>query len=489
MVAVTTRAGKGSPLTNAEIDANFTNLKTAVEAAAISANWDSVVGRPTALSSFNNDSGFVTAAGARSAISATGSLSYNPTTGVMSVSVPVTSVFGRTGAVTLGSGDVTTALGYTPPQPGGSGASGTWGISISGSAASVNLGSGSIVSSAWAGTSGYPGYSYSGGNHRFGFSSSSGVIDVYADGNFYATDSAHLVLHAGNYNSYAPTLTGGGASGTWGINITGNAASVSGINASQFFNNMGNNHSTYTDANSIPGFGFYYLQGTANGPGNGNTQWYGMTLGLGNDYAYGSYAMQFAIPRTPLAGNPYPAVRFRENGSWGSWSKIWAGYADTAGSATDSTKLPLSGGTLTGRLTVPNQTVQSTSPTIDFYDTDQGTTRYLHVNGNLMGFLNTGGGWDMYANNSGQVWTANYGWLHDYFFSAVSNCARLGDPSSGWQGASNCTVTDNCYNCGEFAPAGNASWYRMVTLFDSGSTARIGMHGTRYNCNCDCNCC
>lgn len=36
-------------------------------------------------------------------------------------------------------------------------------------------------------------------------------------------------LHAGNYNSYSPTLTGGNASGTWGINITGNAATVSGF--------------------------------------------------------------------------------------------------------------------------------------------------------------------------------------------------------------------------------------------------------------------
>lgn len=43
----------------------------------------------------------------------------------------------RTGAVTLTSGDVTGALGYTPPQPNGTGASGTWGISVSGSAASA----------------------------------------------------------------------------------------------------------------------------------------------------------------------------------------------------------------------------------------------------------------------------------------------------------------------------------------------------------------
>jgi len=32
-------------------------------------------------------------------------------------------------------------------------------------------------------------------------------------------------IHSGNYNSYAPTLTGGGASGTWGINVTGTAGS------------------------------------------------------------------------------------------------------------------------------------------------------------------------------------------------------------------------------------------------------------------------
>jgi len=35
-----------------------------------------------------------------------------------------------------------------------------------------------------------------------------------------------LHLHSGNYNSFAPTLTGTGASGTWAINVTGNAATV-----------------------------------------------------------------------------------------------------------------------------------------------------------------------------------------------------------------------------------------------------------------------
>ena len=41
------------------------------------------------------------------------------------------------------------------------------------------------------------------------------------------SESAEL-LHTANYNSYAPTKTGGGASGTWGINVTGSSTSCSG---------------------------------------------------------------------------------------------------------------------------------------------------------------------------------------------------------------------------------------------------------------------
>ena len=54
---------------------------------------------------------------------------------VAGVSVPVTSVFGRVGAVTLGSADVTGALGFTPTQVNGSNAVGTWPISVTGNAA------------------------------------------------------------------------------------------------------------------------------------------------------------------------------------------------------------------------------------------------------------------------------------------------------------------------------------------------------------------
>ena len=42
------------------------------------------------------------------------------------------------------------------------------------------------------------------------------------------------VLHAANYNSYTPTLTGTGASGTWSISITGNANAVYSASSSDY---------------------------------------------------------------------------------------------------------------------------------------------------------------------------------------------------------------------------------------------------------------
>jgi hypothetical protein len=39
------------------------------------------------------------------------------------------------------------------------------------------------------------------------------------------------ILTSSNYNSYAPSLTGTGASGSWGISITGNAATASNCNS------------------------------------------------------------------------------------------------------------------------------------------------------------------------------------------------------------------------------------------------------------------
>jgi len=120
------------------------------------------------------------------------------------------------------------------PTLNGTAAYGTWDINITGSSSGLashateayllnlhNDGNKFISYQGWAGAS--PGYQYTGtGNGIFGFSADSGVINVYADGDFYA-NSVNKVLNAGNYNTYTPTLTGTGAYGTWPINISGTA--------------------------------------------------------------------------------------------------------------------------------------------------------------------------------------------------------------------------------------------------------------------------
>ena len=151
-----------------------------------------------------------------------------------------------------------------------------------------------------------------------------------------------------------------------------------------------------------------------------------------------------------------------------------------------SSRVAKTGDSMSGTLTVPRLQISSTANYLDMVDQDWGT-RFLHHNQGLMGFLKSDGNWDMYMNNSGSMWTANYGWLHDYFFSAVSNCFRSNNPSGGWQGAPNCTVnTADYYNCGDQAPA---TYYYMLRLVDGGSTVSFGSQSTRYNCNCACDCC
>jgi hypothetical protein len=138
---------------------------------------------------------------------------------------------------------------------------------------------------------------------------------------------------------------------------------------------------------------------------------------------------------------------------------------------------------MSGTLTVPRLQIASTANFLDMVDQDWGT-RSFHHNQGLMGFLKSDGNWDMYMNNSGQMWTANYGWLHDYFFSSVGNCAPNNFNCNG--NAGNCIpeVPINCYGSGNVATV-------RTELVDNGS--QIQLRSVRYNyncnCNCDCNCC
>jgi len=134
------------------------------------------------------------------------------------------------------------------------------------------------------------------------------------------------------------------------------------------FNNMGISHgSAYTDFNAIPDAGSYYIKGTTNGPNvNSANQYYGMTLGLGSEYGpvknqTGKYGSQIYWGRNVT--NPYINIRYLENGSWGSWRKVAAGYADSAATATTATNQ--SGGTVSATTGTFSGAVNTGALTVD----------------------------------------------------------------------------------------------------------------------------
>lgn len=145
------------------------------------------------------------------------------------------------------------------PSTTGTNASGTWSINVTGSAGSSSYAtyvysqdirtlSPSSTSAyrmgfgftSWANNNSSPYADYlalrsysdaSGGNDNLVmFNKSTIAMRVWQQsfGSASAYSSYADVLMSNNFNSYAPTLTGGGASGTWAINITGSAGSAPG---------------------------------------------------------------------------------------------------------------------------------------------------------------------------------------------------------------------------------------------------------------------
>ncbi len=68
------------------------------------------------------------------------------------------------------------------------------------------------------------------------------------DGDYYSLGKK--VLHAGNYTDYAPTKTGSGASGTWSINIGGNASTASKLSAARTFT-VGNSSKSFDGSGNV----------------------------------------------------------------------------------------------------------------------------------------------------------------------------------------------------------------------------------------------
>ncbi len=153
-------------------------------------------------------------------------------------------------------------VGTFAPSLTGSGASGTWGISVTGNAATATkLVTARTISATgdatWsanfdgsANVSGALTLANSGvAAGTYGSATTSPVYAVDAKGRITSATNVTITpawanvtskpTTIGGYgitdlNSYAPTLTGGGASGTWGINITGNANTLGTYGESSF---------------------------------------------------------------------------------------------------------------------------------------------------------------------------------------------------------------------------------------------------------------
>ena len=151
----------------------------------------------------------------------------------------------------------TYVTGYAPSKT-GSGASGTWGISISGNAATAtssgsvtnavtfnNGGSGGSSGSTFNGSSALTvSYNTVGAPSTTG-SGASGTWGINITGNAATVTNG---ITTSNIGSYAPGLTGSGASGTWGINITGSAASATTATTASTANAL-NTSNSYTMVN------------------------------------------------------------------------------------------------------------------------------------------------------------------------------------------------------------------------------------------------
>lgn len=86
-----------------------------------------------------------------------------------------------------------------------------------------------------------------GGSNLITFNKSNGEMAIhYQAFGAAAWGTRRVVLDSGNFANYAPTKTGGGASGSWGINITGNAATATNI-----FNKGTVTLATATESNAI----------------------------------------------------------------------------------------------------------------------------------------------------------------------------------------------------------------------------------------------
>lgn len=187
------------------------------------------------------------------------------------------------------------------------------------------------------------------------------------NGDTSSWNSWHTLLNSSNYNSYAPQLNGTGASGTWGINISGNSATTS---QTTFSTLVG-----LSTANTSVGTASSGLQPTSSPGSTGATisfhrpGFYGLNMGLDSDNVFRIGGWSAAANRLQLdmSGNLSVAGALNAGGG-----------ATIAGTLTAGAIYASSGEVYSPA----GMRIQNESPTFTFQDTDN-MTASIHVNSNL----------------------------------------------------------------------------------------------------------
>jgi hypothetical protein len=233
-----------------------------------------------------------------------------------------------------------------------------------------------------------------------------------------------------------PTRGGSGASGTWGINVTGSSGSCTGnaatatvlqtartiggvsfngsaninlpgVNTAGNQNTSGNAATATLAANSTLAGGLAVASGVnssanqivrTNASGYADFGWINTVSGVASGTPARVYCSQDAYIRYYDMSTFTGYVRTAASGSWGI--SVTGSSASCTGNAATATNAA-------GSFTVPGGlTVGAGGASSDIYmvDTDEGTRR-IHCNSNRIGFLTQAEGWGAYCDDSGN-WTA-----------------------------------------------------------------------------------
>ena len=176
-----------------------------------------------------------------------------------------------------------------------------------------------------------------GGTRQLGFTDNDNLWIRGSGTGLSAYGAWKKILHDSNYNAYAPSLTGAGASGSWGISVTGTAAALSGGDGSFYgllYNSLAGDLNTYNS----PGLYSAEYTGSSNRPWANAGHFIQISDAGGTDVKTQWYSSS--------DGNKIAMRIMWGNTNWFSWKTLLhdGNYSSYA--------LPLSGGTVTGNITI-----------------------------------------------------------------------------------------------------------------------------------------